>query len=425
MKGLFWIYTLTIIVIFSTLNSGCKKDASLPNISTTSISGLTDSTVSSGGFISEDGGATITARGVCWDTAANPNFNKFKTSNGTGIGTFVSSVTGLISNTTYYIRAFATNSAGTAYGADIKFTTTSAVPIVKTINISTIASIFAYSEGTIISEGIDTVIKSGACWSTDRLPTILNYKSVDGTRAGSFTSSLTGLTANTTYYVRAYATNRIGTGYGNELSFKTGITITDYDGNEYNTVIIGTQVWMLENLKTTHYNNGDLIGTTGSSTLNISSEINPKYQWAYNGDDNNVAVYGRLYSWYSFTDSRGICPIGWHAPNYNEFVKLFMLIGSGDDHQFTAGGPMKEAGTNHWLSPNTGATNSCGFTALPGGYRNEDGVYVNMGKAALFWMSGIPVNNYGYSYALGYNIGMVGNGGENKIMGLSVRCLKD
>ena len=416
---------MTIIVICSTLNSGCKKDASFPNISTTSISGLTDSTVSSGGFIGEDGGATITARGVCWETVANPSINKFKTSNGTGIGTFVSSVTGLISNTTYYIRAFATNSAGTAYGADIKFTTTSAVPIVKTINISTIASIFAYSGGTIISEGLDTVIKRGACWSTDRLPTLLNYKSADGTRAGSFTSSLTGLTANTTYYVRAYATNRIGTGYGNQLSFKTGITIIDNDGNEYNTVIIGTQVWMLENLKTTRYNNGDLIGTTGSPTLNISSEINPKYQWAYNGDDNNVAVYGRLYSWYAFIDSRGIFPIGWHAPTYNEFVKLFMLIGSGDDHQFTAGGAMKEVGTNHWLSPNYGANNNSGFTALPGGRRNEDGKYGYLGKAAYFWMSDIPENNYGFGYSIWYDRGMVDNGGENKIRGLSVRCLKD
>jgi len=99
-------------------------------------------------------------------------------------------------------------------------------------------------------------------------------------------------------------------------------TVKDIDGNVYHTVTIGTQVWMVENLKTTKYRNGDLIGTSTPATLDIRGESNPKYQWAYDGNESNVAVYGRLYAWYTLTDSRNVCPIGWHAPTDTEWTTL-------------------------------------------------------------------------------------------------------
>ncbi|MFZ3064200.1 MAG: fibrobacter succinogenes major paralogous domain-containing protein, partial [Nitrospirota bacterium] len=132
-------------------------------------------------------------------------------------------------------------------------------------------------------------------------------------------------------------------------------TVTDIDGNVYNTVTIGAQVWMKENLKATKYRNSEDIPTT---IADISGETSPKYQWAYGGNINNAAVYGRLYTWYAATDSRGLCPTGWHVPTNAEWTTLTDYLGT------DPGGKMKEAGTAHWTTPNTGADNSSGFTAL-------------------------------------------------------------
>jgi uncharacterized protein (TIGR02145 family) len=133
--------------------------------------------------------------------------------------------------------------------------------------------------------------------------------------------------------------------------------IDSRDNERYKTVKIGTQVWMAENLRTTKYRNGDFIGTTTPATLDISGESTPKYQWAYDGIESNVASYGRLYTWYAITDSRKVCPAGWHVPNSSEWNTLFAYLGG----KRVAGGKMKETGSSHWLSPNTGATNETGW----------------------------------------------------------------
>ena len=176
----------------------------------------------------------------------------------------------------------------------------------------------AATGGTITSDGGASTTARGVCWNTAQNPTIANYKTNENTGVGSFTSIIPCLTPNTTYYVRAYATNSVGTVYGSELNFTTQqvsqLTVTDIDGNVYHTVTIGTQVWMVENLKTTKYRNGVAIGTTTPATLSILSESLPtKYQWAYGGNESNVAIYGRLYTWYTVTDSRNIAPTGWHV----------------------------------------------------------------------------------------------------------------
>ena len=137
--------------------------------------------------------------------------------------------------------------------------------------------------------------------------------------------------------------------------------VTDVDGNIYGKVIIGTQIWLTENLKTTKYRNGDLIGTTTPAELNIYDEVTPKYQWAYNGNEDKVATYGRLYTWYVITDTRNICPTGWHVPSDAEWLTLENYLGG----YAIAGGKLKEIGTTHWVTPNYMATNETGFTALP------------------------------------------------------------
>ena len=196
----------------------------------------------------------------------------------------------------------------------------------------------------------------------------------------------------------------------------------DIDGNIYTTVKIGTQTWMAENLKTTKYRNGDLIGTTTPATLNISAETAPKYQWASAGIESNVATYGRLYTWYAATDSRGICPTGLHLPTDAEWTTLTTFLGGTD----VAGGKLKEAGTSHWIGSNTGATNSSGFTALPGGFRATNGTGDGIGVTGFWWSSTeYSTNNAWYLYGhTDISYAIISNN-YNKSNGFSVRCLRD
>jgi len=197
----------------------------LTSLTTTSVSSISTTTAISGGNITNAGGLTVTARGVVWSTSTSPTVSlSTKTSNGTGTGSFTSSITGLTQNTTYYVRSYATTSQGTTYGNEVSFTTlsTNSVPTVITTVISGISSTTATSGGTVTSDGGSTVTARGVCWSTNTLPTVsLSTKTSNGTGTGSFTSSITGLTLGVTYYVRAYATNSTGTNYGVEYSFVT------------------------------------------------------------------------------------------------------------------------------------------------------------------------------------------------------------
>ena len=199
---------------------------------------------------------------------------------------------------------------------------------------------------------------------------------------------------------------------------ETPATVTDIDGNVYHTVTIGTQVWMVENLKTTKYRNGDLIGTSIPATLDLSSESSPKYQWAYNEEVSKVATYGRLYTWYAATDSRNVCPTGWHVPSEAEWTTLITYLGS------VAGGKLKEKGTVHWLSPNNGANNESGFTGLPGGLRQKDGTFGGLTNLGTWWSSSEYMPN-AWSLSLYWtNENAIGLQFE-KFWGFSVRCVRD
>ncbi len=200
-----------------------SQNVSLPTVTTANITNITQTTANGGGNVTSDGNATVTARGVCWSTSHNPTTSGSHTTNGTGTGSFTSSMTGLTANTTYYVRAYATNSAGTAYGSEVPFTTSQNVslPTVTTANITNITQTTANGGGNVTSDGNATVTARGVCWSTSHNPTTSGSHTTNGTGTGSFTSSMTGLTANTTYYVRAYATNSAGTSYGSQVTFTT------------------------------------------------------------------------------------------------------------------------------------------------------------------------------------------------------------
>ncbi len=196
--------------------------AVVPTLSTTAISSISYTTAASGGSITDSGGAAVSARGVCWNTSGSPTISDSHTSDGAGSGTFVSALSGLSTGASYYVRAYATNSAGTAYGTAVSFTTlTISVPTVTTSAIASVTQTSASGGGTVSSDGGATVTARGICWNTSGTPTVSDAHSIDSSGTGTFTSLLSSLSPATRYYVRAYATNSAGTAYGDTVGFTT------------------------------------------------------------------------------------------------------------------------------------------------------------------------------------------------------------
>ena len=199
--------------------------------------------------------------------------------------------------------------------------------------------------------------------------------------------------------------------------------VTDIDGNTYKTIRIGNKVWMAENLRVTHYRNGDPVLTTIPDTIDYRSESTPKYQFVYNNDKRNLKLYGRLYTWYAATDSRNICPVGWHLPTIDEYKTLDEVLGGKN----AAIGKLKWAGTEYWLSPNTDATNESGFNGLPAGWRSAKGKYGMLGKYGHWWCSDMQTPEYAFRMFLSFDESCYKNhlGSSDPQTAWSVRCVKD
>ena len=217
----------------------------LPEVATQSVANISTTFATSGGNISTDGGAPVTARGVCWNTTGTPTEADDHTDDGSGTGAFVSTITGLTPGETYYLRAYAVNEAGTGYGEEVTFNAldSTIVPTVITSQVDNILVTSATCGGNVTHWGGDTVTVRGVCWNTAGNPTLADSYTENGSGLGSFTSTLYPLTENTTYYVRAYATNSKGTGYGDVQTFVTQtpapdvVKIVAQDGSgDYTTV---------------------------------------------------------------------------------------------------------------------------------------------------------------------------------------------
>lgn len=205
------------------------------------------------------------------------------------------------------------------------------------------------------------------------------------------------------------------------LSFENqSQTVTDYDGNVYDTVMIGTQAWLKENLKVTHYNNGDPIPNVTANTAWAALLTGARCY--YNND--SVAydsVYGPLYNWYAVNDANNLCPSGWHVSTNAEWQTAETYLGG----SYIAGGKMKEAATLHWLSPNTGATNSTGFTGLPGGMRDPANNFQYIRENGLWWTPTAYNSSMAWSTYMWYLFAGVDHNPGTKKYGFSVRCVKD
>jgi uncharacterized protein (TIGR02145 family) len=589
----------------------------IPTVTTIPISDITSTSAKSGGIVTGDCGSVVTARGVVWSTSPNPTISlTTKTTNGSGTGSFTSSLSGLTPNTTYYIKAYATNSSGTGYGNEVTFKTgqncspnpvlsglkgickgnttllssnvsggiwsssnpsiatinsmtgnvtglsegcvdinyyvkgtngcpdvnsnldffidsivkpsishedlticignattisgnfdkwdikdttlldlrvifaiidpypgdicfksgkifnliftgkktgtttitmykginsscpiqsvsreikvvSCKVPTVVTSNVSIITSTTASLGGNVTSDGGASVTSRGIVWSINPNPTIsLSTKTIDGTGTGSFNSIATNLIPNTTYYVKAYATNIGGTNYGSEITFKTigssfGIpcnaitSVRDIDGNSYKTVQIGSNCWMSENLRTTKYQDGTNIpidltgGDYGFGSGETWSNRTSGARTIYGNNANNLTTFGYLYNWFAAVDPRGVCPKGWRLPMNSDWDDLTDYLGGESE----ARNKMKVVGTTFWESPNLGATNESGFYGLPGGSRWSGSAFQDIFKYGAWWTSSEIGFNDASRRAIFNDSDYLYDTNENKKNGLSVRCV--
>ncbi len=389
-----------------------------------------------------DIGEGITQHGHCYGKTPGPVTSGTKTELGskTTPGIFTSNLTGLDTETKYYARAYCSHGKETEYGSEISFTTSSAdPPEVTTENVTNITKTTAVCGGNVTSEGGTPVSARGVCWNTSSNPTIANSKTSDGTGTGSFASSLTGLTTNALYYVRAYATNAGGTSYGNERSFYATdeIMVTDVDGNTYFTVTISSQVWMKSNLKTTKYNDGTSIPNITDNAA-WGSLTTDAYCWYNNNASTYKSTYGALYNWYAVNTEK-LCPAGWHVPGDAEWTDLEnYLIANGYNYDgTTTENKIAKAltSTTNWVSSGiTGVPgntdypafrNKSGFSGLPGGAREGDGTFIYLGYDANWWSSTnynpetawMRTIDYENVYLLRYN--------HEKSLGFTMRCVKD
>lgn len=304
-------------------------------------------------------------------------------------------------------------------------------PILITSSVVISTNSTATLGGNIYTDGGCTITSHGVCWSTSSKPTIkLDTKTIETSNLDSleqFKSSINGLINNKTYYVRAYVTYRYGNAtdvvYGNEQRFKFNsetIPITDIDGNVYHTVKIGKQIWTVENLKVTKYNDGSPIPNVTDDK--VWKETMKGVLCAYKNHVEYVSVYGYLYNWYAVNDPRKLAPNGWHVATDEEWTTLIDYLGGDKD----AGGMLKKANTLNWESPNIKATNESGFNALPSGIREFNGTAGNCGREGVWW-SATPYFTFPSAwtrYIVTNNAG-IGRKAMVKSTGCSVRCVKD
>ncbi len=392
-----------------------------PLVTTTPATNQSNTEATIGGEVTDDGGAEVTERGVWYSTSPDPETTGTQIKVGSGIGAFSTDLTGLTIATAYYTRAYALNSLGNSYGDELVFLT-NRKPSVSTEPVVSITLTSVRVRGDVYDDGGEEITDRGVYYSTSPDAETTGMKFDIGSGKGTFSKVLEGLTKGTLYYIKAYATNSIGTAYGNEISFST--LIDDSDGNIYRTIQIEDQLWMAENLKTTKYSDGTEIPIITSTSAWESLE-SPAYCW-YGNNIQNKDTYGALYNWYavdpSSNGSKNVCPPNWHVPTLEEWLTLIDYLGGEE----IAGRILKEAGGDHWEHQNIG-TNEVGFTALPGGYRQEYGAFREIGKYGRWWTTTVDDDDEDNARQIEMidEEDYAGKWPVDKRQGLSVRCIRD
>ena len=327
------------------------------------------------------------------------------------------------------------------------------IPVVTTGTIIKVTTSSATCEGTIIHKGSDSIIARGICWSTNSVPNLRDDNfTLNGAGAGIITDSLTNLNAGTTYFARAYAKTANGNYYGDVLQITTEKdtslpdpilnpnltygTMTDIDGNVYNTITIGSQTWMAENLIVTKYRNGETIPSVTNNTDWNALTSGAQSTYNNNSELNSIRKFGRLYNFYAVSDARNIAPEGWHIATDVEWTTLTNYL---SNNLGTSSSVVKAlAAASDWpvsivadaigyIDQNTYTllNNSSGFAALPAGIRGEYGVFNYVSNYGGWWTSTGNDNSTAWFRSLSFYSTTIGKNFYSKHYGLSVRCVKN
>ncbi len=524
MKKIFKILFLFFFILTTIISSCNKKD--VPILETSELNDIAVTTATGGGIIGYEGSTSVVSRGVCWSTKPNPTIKDAKTEDGAGGGSFISHISELNGGTVYFVRAYAINGIGTGYGITMSFQTLGEAPTVST-QVATDVKVFNATLNCIFNANyLSTVLSFQFGTSTAYGQTIAAEQSPSsGHDEMPASANISGLNGGTTYHFRVKAVNSLGTSYGKDLTFTTaeqlpsaitlipdyltntsvklkgtvnpnelstyvtfeywtdinlinyvtaaqsplsggsdnlvsaniadlnpdktysfrvtaenakGISngeilifktlkndqIADIEGNAYNAVSIGTQVWMMENLKTTKFNDGTEIPNVTDIFNGVWAGLNtPAYCW-YNNEKGYKSDYGALYNWYTIK-SGNLCPSGWHIPTHAEWTILVDYCGGVN----VAGNKLKgNTATAQWNPAQNyfDMTNETGFTALPGASRYPEGIFwLNMGYMGSWWTSSELDLNNSWMRRMVNKPGIVYVETGNKKYGLSVRCIKD
>jgi uncharacterized protein (TIGR02145 family) len=398
-----------------------------PTVFTSAISDITAYSAKAGGIVSSSGGMDITDRGLYWGLTANSVSTGTKLAIGTGTGSFANILDNLNPGVTYYVTAYAVNSIGTSYGEEKSFLTLGKEPTVivrdykdlKATSVILNAMVNANEVNTTVTFEYGTSISYGS--SAEALNSPLPAK--DTVRAVS--ANITGLVPLTLYHYRIKAENYLGTVYSADSTFRTVITgitnnVKDAEGNTYQTIGIGYQEWMTENLKAIKYRNGTDSIPLVKKDSSWAKLTTPACCWYANDNVANSDTYGVLYNWYAVNTGE-LCPTGWHVPTNKDITELVNYAGG----TVVAGGMLKETGTDHWKSPNTGATDKYDFHARAGGKRSAEGIF-DFVKVEGNWWSSTEYSTLNASYLnILFNYGNTFQAYYNKNSGMSVRCVKD
>ncbi|MGW8314367.1 MAG: fibrobacter succinogenes major paralogous domain-containing protein [Bacteroidales bacterium] len=440
-----WLFIGALFLLVSCQPSG--PDA-VTEVETVGVLEVGSSTCTVEGEILSIGESGVSSYGFVWSDqleSSPENWGKIDLGEAYAEGIFQYSIRKLTAETTYYVRAYAMGNGTVTYGTLISFTTSEVdVPQLITFGIYDYTSTGGFSGGNITNDGGGTIMTSGICWATRRFPDLEDSHTDEGGGHDSFESYLNNLTPYTVYYVRAYAINEAGTGYGQEVAFQTywdESPVTDVDGNEYPTVQIGEQVWMAMNLRAIHYADGTPLNLVEPAADWEGLEVDAA-AYCFYGNLADQEIYGALYSWGAATrdpataeageEVQGVCPDGWHLPGDEEWKTLEMELGmtwlTADKDQwrgFEEGGMLKIAGTEYWNEPNEMATNESGFSAAPAGIRSADGIFSGRGDHTVYWTATGVEPNSAWVRALHTMRGEIKREYVNRKAGYSVRCIMD
>jgi uncharacterized protein (TIGR02145 family) len=438
-----WLVYLMMIPFLFT--GGCNKQETA-SVSTLFVTSITTHSARSGGNIMSDGGSMIQSSGLLWDIQAQPTLSRYlgMTENHTGLTTFNTTITGLDPRTTYYTRAYASNEQGTSYGDEQVFTTLGQEPGIQILPITALTTFGVALNAAVNPNHLGTTVYfeyglTNLYGNVQQARQVL----IEGDTLVQVDTYIEDLQPGMTYHFRVGAENVLGITISENASFTSlpGGELTDQDGNEYRTVVIGSQEWMASNLKATRYRDGTTIASPGADDAEWASDIDGAYAWYDNNEHENKEYYGALYNWYAATHPSGLCPTGWRVPSREDFEQLMayvdpegipgnnlagMLLKSCRQEQSPAGGFCDTEEHPRWIAHDTAnGTDAVGFSAMPGGYRTALGSFVHQGSQASFWTTTsthpslanqISLNNYEEQ------IRFVDSG---KNQGLGIRCIKE